>query len=130
MKTIDESTELASEGGTQPLTLNPVIGSPITKYNSLAKHKAEELASDEIRVTVLGSGDPFVKIGQASASILIEVGNEQKDMFFFDGEIRDSLSTLWLLIMERIWSLPVIHTNPITIQTKLAAWTNLVFQLF
>lgn len=84
MNTIDKSTELASEGGVRPITLNPVIGLPKMEYDSLAHHNTESLANQEIRVTVLGSGDPFVKIGQASASILIEVGNEQKDIFFFD----------------------------------------------
>lgn len=84
MQSIDDTTELASEGGTLPITLKPVIGSPKKQYKTLAEHKNETLANDEIRVTVLGSGDPFVKIGQASASILIEVGNEQKDMFLFD----------------------------------------------
>ena len=38
----------------------------------------------EIRVTVLGSGDPFVKKGQASASVLVEVGNAERDLFIFD----------------------------------------------
>jgi ribonuclease Z len=44
----------------------------------------EEVGPEEIRVTILGSGDPFVKKSQASASLLVEVGNEQKDRFFFD----------------------------------------------
>ena len=35
-------------------------------------------------MTILGSGDPFVNRAQASASVLIEVGNEQRDFFFFD----------------------------------------------
>jgi ribonuclease Z len=45
---------------------------------------AEPLGTGEVRVTILGSGDPFVKKSQASASVLIEVGNEQHDFFFFD----------------------------------------------
>lgn len=81
---INESTKLAVEGSLNPLTLIPIVGEPKKNYSSTAVHASEELASDEIRVTVLGSGDPFVKIGQSSASILMEVGNEQKDMFFFD----------------------------------------------
>lgn len=84
ISSINESTRLAAEGSDVPLTLEPVVGEPKNSYPQKLIHKSEELASDEIRVTVLGSGDPFVKIGQASASILIEVGNEQKDMFFFD----------------------------------------------
>ena len=35
-------------------------------------------------MTVLGSGDPFIKRSQASGSLLIEVGNPEKDLFFFD----------------------------------------------
>ena len=35
-------------------------------------------------MTILGSGDPFVKRGQVSASVLIEVGNHERDLFFFD----------------------------------------------
>jgi ribonuclease Z len=81
---IDKSTKLAIEGSLEPLTLTPIIGEAKKPYPIKLIHKSEELASGEIRVTVLGSGDPFVKIGQSSASILIEVGNEEKDMFFFD----------------------------------------------
>jgi ribonuclease Z len=81
---IDKSTKLAYEGGTQPLTTTPVVGTPTQKYSSTARLAAEPLGPDEIRVTILGSGDPFVKKGQASASVLIEVGNEQRDIFFFD----------------------------------------------
>lgn len=81
---INETTKLAIEGSLQPLTPTPIVGSPKTPYSTEAVHKSEALSSGEIRVTVLGSGDPFVKIGQSSASILIEVGNEPKDIFFFD----------------------------------------------
>jgi len=44
----------------------------------------EELGEDELRVTVLGSGDPWVRRSQASGSLLVEVGNTEKDFFFFD----------------------------------------------
>ena len=81
---INELTKLAYEGGTLPLTTTPVVGTPNRKCNPTFKPGAEPLDSDEIRVTILGSGDPFVKRGQASASLLIEVGNEQHDFFFFD----------------------------------------------
>lgn len=81
---INEFTKLAFEGSTEPLTSTPIIGEPEMPYPETLVHNAEKLAQGEIRVTVLGSGDPFVKIGQASASILMEVGNEEKDMFFFD----------------------------------------------
>ena len=44
----------------------------------------EPLAAGEIRVTVLGSGDPWIRRSQASGSLLVEVGNAEKDFFFFD----------------------------------------------
>ncbi len=81
---INELTKLAYEGGILPLTTMPVVGTPKLKYNSTFKPGTEPLHPDEIRVTILGSGDPFVKTGQASASVLIEVGNEELDFFFFD----------------------------------------------
>lgn len=45
---------------------------------------AEPLAAGEVRVTDLGSGDPFVHPSQASACVLVEVGNDERDLFLFD----------------------------------------------
>ena len=81
---VSELTPLASEGSGVPLTSTPVVGTPARTYASVLEPGAEDLASDEIRVTILGSGDPFVRPAQASASVLIEVGNEDRDLFFFD----------------------------------------------
>ena len=81
---INELTELAYDGTGQPLTTSPVVGTPGVRYADVLAPGAEELASDEVRVTILGSGDPFVKKSQASASVLIEVGNDEHDRFFFD----------------------------------------------
>ena len=81
---INELTELAYDGSGLPLTTSPVVGTPAQPYAELFVPGAELLASDEIRVTILGSGDPFVKKSQASASLLIEVGNAEGDFFFFD----------------------------------------------
>jgi len=81
---INELTELAYEGSGQPLATTPVVGTPSREYASILAPGAEEVGADEIRVTILGSGDPFVKKSQASASLLIEVGNQQRDRFFFD----------------------------------------------
>ena len=80
----NELIELAYEGSGQPLTTTPVVGTPGRGYASVLAPGAEQLAVDEIRVTILGSGDPFVKKSQASASVLIEVGNDVQDFFFFD----------------------------------------------
>jgi ribonuclease Z len=81
---INELTELAYEGAGMPLSTSPVVGTPARPYADLFVPGAEPLGSDEIRVTILGSGDPFVKKSQASASLLIEVGNVEGDFFFFD----------------------------------------------
>jgi ribonuclease Z len=80
---ITELTELAFEGGT-PLTTTPVVGSPSESLPPTLTPTAERVRDGEIRVTVLGSGDPFVRPSQASASLLIEVGNPERDLFFFD----------------------------------------------
>ncbi len=80
---ITELTELAYEGGA-PLTTTPVVGTPSGSVTPVLTPSAEPVRDGEIRVTVLGSGDPFVKSSQASASLLIEVGNPERDLFFFD----------------------------------------------
>jgi ribonuclease Z len=43
-----------------------------------------KLGHDELRVTVLGSGDPNLTRAQASGSVLVEVGNDERDFFLFD----------------------------------------------
>jgi ribonuclease Z len=80
---ITELTELAYEGGA-PLTTTPVVGAPAGSPSTTLTPVLEPVRDGEIRVTVLGSGDPFVKHSQASASLLIEVGNPERDLFFFD----------------------------------------------
>jgi ribonuclease Z len=42
------------------------------------------LEDGELRVTVLGSGNPWVTRAQASGSILVEVGNPERDLLVFD----------------------------------------------
>ena len=81
---VNELTELAYEGSGVPLTTTPVAGTPGRAYAPVFEPGAEPLASGEIRVTILGSGDPFVRASQSSASVLIEVGNAEGDLFFFD----------------------------------------------
>lgn len=81
---ITELTELAGEGATAPLTTTPVLGTPARANPTGLSPHAEELGADEIRVTILGSGDPFVRPSQGSASVMVEVGNPERDIFFFD----------------------------------------------
>lgn len=81
---IDEETRLVCEGSTDPLTETPVVGAPSRVRAATFVPGAEQLAVGEVRVTVLGSGDPFVRPSQAAGSLLVEVGNPERDIFFFD----------------------------------------------
>ena len=77
-------TELAFEGSAVPLTLTPVVGSPGREYAPSVVPDEDRVGDGEIRVTILGSGDPFTNKAQGSASVLMEVGNPERDFFFFD----------------------------------------------
>ena len=70
-------------GGTKALTSTPVVGEPATAYNETFA-PGEQLADGELRVTVLGSGTPWVTRAQAASSILVEVGNPERDLFLLD----------------------------------------------
>lgn len=85
--TNNKSTSLpvpAFAGGTKAITLTPVVGTPRREYAEMFIPGEEELEDGEIRVTVLGSGNPWPTRAQASASILVEVGNPERDIFIFD----------------------------------------------
>ena len=85
--TISDPTSLllpAFAGGTKAITLTPVVGTPRRAYAEVFIPGEEQLADGEIRVTVLGSGNPWVTRAQASASILVEVGNPERDLLVFD----------------------------------------------
>ena len=71
-------------GGTKAITMTPVVGTPRRKYAEMFIPGEEKIEDDEMRVTVLGSGNPWVTRGQASASILVEVGNAERDLLVFD----------------------------------------------
>jgi ribonuclease Z len=68
----------------EPLSTRPVVGTPARTYAPVFEPGAEPLASGEMRVTILGSGDPWIRRSQASGSLLVEVGNAEQDYFFFD----------------------------------------------
>ena len=74
----------AYAGGTKAITLTPVVGTPRREYAEMFIPGEEELEDGELRVTVLGSGNPWVTRGQASGSILVEVGNPERDLLLFD----------------------------------------------
>lgn len=71
-------------GGTKAITLTPIVGTPRREYAENYIPGAEPLEDGELRVTVLGSGNPWVTRAQASGSILVEVGNPERDLLVFD----------------------------------------------
>lgn len=71
-------------GGTKAMTLTPVVGTPRREYADMFIPGEEKLGDGEMRVTVLGSGNPWVTRAQAAASILVEVGNVGRDLLVFD----------------------------------------------
>jgi ribonuclease Z len=74
----------AFAGGTKAITLTPVVGTPRREYAEMFIPGEEELEDGEMRVTVLGSGNPWNTRAQASASIMVEVGNPERDILLFD----------------------------------------------
>lgn len=74
----------AFAGGTKAITFTPVVGTPRREYAEMFIPGQEELEDGELRVTVLGSGNPWNTRAQASASILVEVGNPERDILLFD----------------------------------------------
>jgi ribonuclease Z len=71
-------------GGTRAITTTPIVGTPRHAYPELFIPGEEELEDGELRVTVLGSGNPWVTRAQASGSILVEVGNPERDLLVLD----------------------------------------------
>ena len=71
-------------GGTKAITMTPVVGTPRREYAEMFVPGQEELEDGELRVTVLGSGNPWNTRAQASASIMVEVGNPERDILIFD----------------------------------------------
>jgi len=71
-------------GGTKAITLTPVVGKPKREYAEVFIPGEEQLEDGELRVTVLGSGNPWNTRAQASASVMVEVGNPERDILVFD----------------------------------------------
>jgi ribonuclease Z len=80
----DDQARLTRGASTAPIATSTVAGTPAAPYAPTLVPGTEQLASGEIRVTVLGSGDPWIRRSQASGSLLVEVGNAEQDFFFFD----------------------------------------------
>ena len=71
-------------GGTAALSTAPVVGTPAAGLAATYTPGTEELGAGEIRVSILGSGNPWVNRAQAAGSVLMEVGNPERDVFVFD----------------------------------------------
>ncbi len=79
------------DGGDRALTVTPVIGTPDREFSDIYVAGTEELAEDEMRITFCGSGMPYPVYQQASACVIVELGNG--DVFVCD--IRsDSISRM------------------------------------
>jgi len=74
----------AYAGGTKAITMTPVVGTPRREYAEMFVPGEEALEDGELRVTVLGSGNPWNTRAQASACIMVEVGNPERDILLFD----------------------------------------------
>jgi ribonuclease Z len=77
-------TDLAYLGGTKAVATTPIVGQPSVAYPDVFVPGTEDIRDGEIRVTVLGSGNPPPTRAQASGSIFVEVGNAARDLFIFD----------------------------------------------
>lgn len=77
-------TALACLGGTQAMPLTPVIGTPKREYAEVFIPGEEAFEDGELRVTILGSDNPWSTRAQASPSVLVEVGNPERDLLLFD----------------------------------------------
>ncbi len=71
-------------GGTSALATDAVVGVPETVRPPVMVPGTEELADGEIRVSILGSGLPWVTKSQAAGSVLMEIGNPERDVLVFD----------------------------------------------
>jgi len=69
-------------GGTTALTVTPVIGTPDREFSKIYVAGTEELREDEMRITFCGTGMPYPVYQQASACVIVELGNG--DVFLFD----------------------------------------------
>jgi ribonuclease Z len=76
--------KLSTQGGTTAVTSTAVVGHPRKARAEQYVPGAEPLETGTLRVTILGSGLPWVTRAQASASLLVEVGNPERDLLLFD----------------------------------------------
>lgn len=71
-------------GGETALATQSIVGSTELDPGSSFLPGTEHLVDGEIRVSILGSGQPWVTKAQAAGSVLVEIGNPQRDVLVFD----------------------------------------------
>ena len=71
-------------GGSLALATQSVVGELTVARPEIYTPGTEDLTDGEIRVSILGSGMPWVTKSQAAGSVLMEVGNPERDVFVFD----------------------------------------------
>ncbi len=101
----------------------PLTGKPITKQAVVIKNTEgiieeypeyfttdEELGSEEMRITCMGSGNPPVRMRQAGSSWLVQLGNGENFIFDIGG---GSVLNLWSMgiPMAELDKLFVTHTH-------------------
>jgi hypothetical protein len=86
-------------GGASALTTDTVVGSPEVDRSDWLIPGTEELAEGEIRVSILGSGLPWVTKSQAAGSVLMEVGT-QSGTYLSSISVQDHSRTSATLMAE------------------------------
>ena len=71
-------------GGQAALATTAVAGTSERDVALPYRPETEPLSDDALRVTILGSGSPWLTKAQAGGSLLVEVGNDARDLFLFD----------------------------------------------
>ncbi len=70
-----------TDGGIGPLTVTPVLGNPTKSYPEFYVPGDENLALDEMRLVICGSGFPYLTVGQASACLIVQTGDGKSYLF-------------------------------------------------
>ncbi len=88
---------------------------------------SEELAADEMRITALGTGRPFLRRSQANASWLIELGNGDKFVFDFGFGSQMNFTALEIPYgAVNAWIATHLHTDHVGdfAQVWVGSWTG------
>ncbi len=130
--TIDYEAELSLvpqvDGGTTALTVTPVMGTPDREFSKIYVAGTEELAANEMRITFCGTGMPYPVYQQASACVIVELGNG--DVFLFDlgansiGRINGMLIDIDKLNKIFLGHLHLDHAGDLGILWAQGAWAG------